>query len=271
MSQSVAGQTRLKRLRAIHRRMSFATFERIPRRPGWKHEYYGGMAHIRPATVMVTFRLDLDRGKAVRRPGLRAVDPADAAALEAPFLAAFAAAPEYANYDARRFRKAAAEYFCRFFGDERAVWFPGSVVASIGGTPVGAALVKLGESGPLLDCLFVHPNYERRGLATAMVARLVQALRRGDARQMLSHAMLANEASLQWHHRFGFVEVPDLRVASYRRLCYEHEVERHRSLNDIPEAELAELTKAAAQCRAEVRRLEEMEEKDFWSAHPRFG
>src|SRR5262249_49911096 len=133
-----------------------------------------------------------------------------------------------------------------------------------------AALVKLRDSGPLLDCLFVHPDHARQGLATAMVERVVQGLWRSGEQQLLSYAMLANEASVRWHHRFGFAEVPDLRVAASRLLYYEYEVERRRELNDLPEEELAPLMAAAAHWGEEVRRLEEMERIDFWSVHPRF-
>jgi L-amino acid N-acyltransferase YncA len=251
--------------------MSFGAFQRLPRRVGWKHEYYDGMAHLRPAPVMVTFRLALTRARGLPRgrPGIRRVAPADAAALEAPFLAAFATAPEYATYEARRFRRTAAEYFRAFFGNAGCDWSDVSVLAEADGVPVGAALVKACASGPLLDCLFVHPDHGRRGLATALAARVVRALRRRGERQLLSRAMLANEASLRWHHRFGFSEVPDLRVASYRRLCYEYEVDRHRELNDLPEAELARLVETATHWRKETWRLQQMERKSFRVARPR--
>jgi hypothetical protein len=36
--------------------MSFGAFQRLPRRVGWKHEYYDGMAHLRPAPVVVNLR-----------------------------------------------------------------------------------------------------------------------------------------------------------------------------------------------------------------------
>jgi ribosomal protein S18 acetylase RimI-like enzyme len=269
MHASVSANGRLKRLRAVRRKMSFAAFKRLPRRLGWKHEYYDGRAHLRPASVMVPFRLALAR--AADRPGggprIRRVTPADAATLEAPFLAAFATAPEYATYQARHFRRTAAEYFRAFFGNAVGDWSAVSVLAESDGIPVGAALVKACASGPHLDCLFTHPAYGRRGLATALVARVVRALRRCGERQLLSCAMLANEASLRWHRRFGFLEVPDLLVASYRRLCYEHEVDRHRELNDLPEAELARLVETAAHWRKEVWRLQQMERKRFKAAH----
>src|SRR5262249_14700346 len=145
-----------------------------------------------------------------------------------------------------------------------------SVLAESGGSIVGAALVKRRASGPLVDCLFVHPEHARQGWATALVARVVQGLRRCCEERLLSYALLANEASVRWHHRFGFVEVPDLGVAAHRLRYYDSEVERHRAPNDLPEADRARLAAAAEHWGEEVRRLEEMERQDFWSAHPRF-
>src|SRR5207248_5541602 len=154
MSGGAARGPTIRRLRSIHRKMSFAAFERLPRRLGWKHEYYGGKAHVRPSHMSVTFVLDL-APRTVRRAGIRPVTPDDARALEKPFLAAFAQAPEYVGYSARQFRQKASEYIAGFFGEVRGERSPASVVAEVGGEIIGAALVKRREAGPLLDCLFV--------------------------------------------------------------------------------------------------------------------
>src|SRR5438477_12181969 len=91
-------ERRLRRLRPVHRTMSWETFERLPHRLGWKHEYYGGMAHLRPSWTSVMFELDLAARPVRRRRGIRAVTRADAPALRRPFLEAFALAPEYVGW-----------------------------------------------------------------------------------------------------------------------------------------------------------------------------
>ena len=256
----------IRRLRAIHRKMSFAAFERLPHRIGWKHEYYGGKAHIRPAHLSVTLVLDLSPRTGRRRAGMRPIMPDDARALAKPFLAAFAQAPEYVGYPARVFRRKATEYFAGFFGEVRGKWSPASVVAEVSGEIIGAALVKQREQGPLLDCLFVHPWHGRQGWAAALVTRVVRALLAEGASKLESHVHLANDASLAWHQRFGFREVPDFWIASYRARFYAHELERRK---DLSEAERAQLGQLADYWWAETHRLDQWRCQEYASAYPK--
>jgi GNAT superfamily N-acetyltransferase len=270
MAGKAPDKQRIKRLRSIHRKMSFAAFERMRWRLGWKHEYYDGRAHIKPASMAVTFRIDLAPRPRPRFRGIRPLRRSDAAALEIPFLAAFAQAPEYANYPADRYRRTAAEYLGRFFGTIRGEWSAVSRVVEVNGKIIGGALVKARPSGPLLDCLFVCPDFAGRGLATALVTRVVNSLlERGDTR-LTSYVLLANERSLAWHRRFGFDEVPSLWVAAYRWRFYAYEAARHRKLGTLSAADLAELVKAADLWRAEAERLEEMKKQGFESVYPDF-
>src|SRR5437879_390620 len=81
----------------LHRRLSFAAFEKIPRQPGWKDEYYGGKAHITPAHTVVSFLLHLAPRESVDRPGIRNLAESDRDALLQPFLDSFRQTPEYAG------------------------------------------------------------------------------------------------------------------------------------------------------------------------------
>ena len=268
MAGKAPGKQHLKRLRSTHRKMSFAAFERMRWRLGWKHEYYDGRAHIKPASLTVTLRLDLAPRPRPKFRGIRPLHRSDEAALEEPFLAAFARAPDYANYPPERYRRMAAEYLGRFFGTIRGEWSAVSRVAEANGKIIGGALVKARPSGPLLDCLFVCPDFAGRGLATALVTRVVNSLlKRGDTR-LTSYVLLANERSLAWHRRFGFAEVPNLWIASYRWRFYAYEAERHRKLGTLSADDLAKLVTAADFWRAEADRLEAMKKRDFDSAHP---
>src|SRR4029079_1430836 len=86
-------------------------------------------------------------------------------------------------------------------------WSPQSVVASVKGKLMGAALITQRKSGPVLDCLFVDPHHERRRWATSMVSPAGHALLRSGEKLLVSYAHLANEDSLAWHRSIGFVEV----------------------------------------------------------------
>jgi N-acetylglutamate synthase-like GNAT family acetyltransferase len=254
----------------LHRRMSFAAFEKIPRQPGWKHEYYGGKAHITPAHTMVSFLLDLGPRESVDHPGIRPVTEADANALLQPFLEAFRETPEYAGYPAKAFKKSAAQYIAGFFGHARGQWSPLSILIEHQDRIMAAALVKRGQTLPLLDCLFVCPAQVRKGLATLMVNRVVNGLLEQGETKLLSYALLANDASLAWHHHFGFQEAPDLWVASSRWHAYAQQLDLHQQANDLTDGGLAELAERTAFWRAEVDRLTALEKRDFWAAHPQF-
>ena len=259
MSGSPAKQPRFERLRAIHRRMPFETFQQLPHQLGWKHEYYGGKAHITPGPTLVTFVLPLEPPPAQSDKGIRPLLEKDLPALHSPFIDAFRLAPEYADFSLDEFHQRAAQYLHGFFGTVRGEWSPVSVVVEIQGRIVGAAMVKQRQSGPLLDCLFVCPGQARKGLGTALVNRVVEGLLQRGETQLVSYAMLANDASMAWHHRFGFREIPDLYVSSLRHRFFFQELERHRRLADLSLADLAALEETVARYESEVERLRELE------------
>jgi RimJ/RimL family protein N-acetyltransferase len=237
--------------------MSFETFQRtVPVRPGWKREYYGGMARVRPSWTQVTFELGLAPRPVPRVRGLRPVAPDDAAELVAAFLDAFRFAPEYAAYPMRGFRAKAAEFVKGFFGDVRGAWSPASAIVVRGGQIAAAALIKdRPPKPPLLDCLFVRPKWFRQGLATAVAARAVNELAAGGFLTLRSFAMLANEASIAWHIAFGFRELPDLFVAQARCHSALYERERLEAIGRLTNEDRERLTALADRWGAEARRL----------------
>jgi GNAT superfamily N-acetyltransferase len=258
----------MKRLRAVRRKMSWAAFERLPHRLGWKHEYWDGMARLRPSWSYVTYELELAPRVPGRRRGIRPVCLADQSALRQPFLEAFALAPEYVGYPMAKFREAADKYLVGYFGDVRGEPSPVSVVAEVRGEIIGAALVKERAKGPLLDCIYVRPDHGRKGWATALAAHAVNGLLRRGATVLYSGALLANPVSLAWHARLGFRERPDLWIARARwRHCYS-ELKRRDTIGDLTPEERADFERQIAVYEAGARRLEARERQDFRSAHP---
>jgi hypothetical protein len=99
--------------------------------------------------------------------------------------------------------------------------------------------------------------------------RAVNTLLSVGETNLYSRCHLGNEASIAWHSQYGFRELPDAWVAAARAHHYDHELERHRRLGDPREQELTHLTQQADHWDAEWRRLAELEQQDFWAAHPR--
>jgi RimJ/RimL family protein N-acetyltransferase len=240
--------------------MSFETFERtVPVRPGWKREYFGGMARVRPSWTRVTFELSPAPRPALRVRGLRPLRADDAAELLPAFLDSFRVAPEYAEYPMKVFRKKAAEYMTGFFADVRGAWSPASAVVAPEGQIVAAALVKeRPPQPPLLDCLLVRPPYFRQGLATAVATRAVNVLADCGFATLRSTAMLANEASLAWHAAFGFRELPDYFVAQARCFCAAHERQRLEKIGRLTDAERERLTALAEHWWSELQQLDSL-------------
>jgi ribosomal protein S18 acetylase RimI-like enzyme len=259
MPENTAARTRLERLRPIRRRMSFETFERtIPNRPGWKREYYDGMARVRPSWTRVTYTLSVAARPQRRVVGLRRVNRHDESALLDAFIDAFRFAPEYCGYPMAKYRSTAAEYVRDFFSDKRGTPSEASRIVVREGRILAAALVKSRPEDALLDCLFVRPECFRRGLATAVMTAALNQLAKAGIARIVSHAMLANEASLAWHAKFGFAEVPDIWVAQARSFSTRYEIHRLEQIGKLTDSERERLTAYADHWWEEARRLDEL-------------
>lgn len=262
------------RLRSLHRAMPFDEFERtIPIRAGWKREYYGGKAHVRPSWTCVTFEYDLrqaDSRPADTEPAgvLRGVMSDDRPALREAFLDAFRVAPEYCDYADDGYTAEAEKYLDGFYGDTRGQRSPASRLIAVGNEVVAAALVKCGTRTPVLDCLLVRPAFSRRGLATRVTRAACAALAAEGELAVRSWARLANEASVRWHRRFGFVELPDWITAQSRYFAAANELQRLQEHDGLSPLEDAERMAEIEQLRREYARVEELKKADLDSVFP---
>lgn len=209
-------------IQSQHLPMSFEAWELLPYQPGWKYEYWDGCAHITPnhqtavTTALVTLR-------PVNAPcALRQVLPEDEVPLLAVYMDAFADNQAFCDYTDAEFLDAARSDLRKSFTGHRAPLLAASRVAvapeTTGAPLVGAALLSRDqEYGPVLDLLFIRPQWQRCGLATALVASAMNALHQAGEGTLTSCYQLANPTSQAWHRIFGFVERSDL---SYARAYY---------------------------------------------------
>ena len=248
------------RMRAIRRRMSIETFERsVPVLPGWKREYYDGKARVRPSWATVVLELTAAPPAAPRVTGLRRLTEADRPELADAFLDAFRFAPDYCDYPLAAYRKTADQYLTDFFGAVRGQRSPASVLVVRAGRVVAAALVKeRPDKPPLLDCLLVRPDVTRRGLGTAVVATAWSRLSPAGPVRLVSTVKLANTASLAWHARFGFTELPCLWITQARCFSLKYEIERRAKYDPLPADEVARLEAEASRLFAEMNRLHDL-------------
>lgn len=209
--------------------MSSAEFHALPFELGWHHEYRNGVAHFRPRDWPVITLLELKPQQAAAPCPLRTSQPTDAAALVPTYLAAFGPTIEYCDYTTEQLESSARKVLREHFAGERGNSLSASQVALHPHNPnelLGACLLTAGRDCARLDLLFVQPAWQNRQLATALAAAACEQLRLYGERQLLSRYHIGNEASRRWHQRFGFREVPDLRLAELHLQAARHELNR---------------------------------------------
>lgn len=259
-------------------KMSLAEFHRLPFSIIWKQEYINGRLVETPREVVVHATIGVAPRQALSPAELRPAVAADQQALLPCFRAAFAEAFEFCGYSTSRFDDAARQSLSHFFQGQFHRSLPASLVALAppgmpeAGQPIGAALMLEEDIGwALLDMIFVVPSWQRRGLATALAAAALTGLcELGRHRTLVSRYHLGNLASRAWHHRFGFVDQPDLRLARLHLRAAAHELRRLGQLGTLSPPIEGQLVQERDRWQREVDRLEalvlegRLEEAEPW-------
>ncbi len=256
-------------MKPIHQKMNWQEYENFPWRLGWKHEYYGGEIHVTPSKVaIVTWKLVLQPRPDQNVSRFRPVEAKDQKFLAALFRLAFRDTVDYAGYPHQVFSQQAAKNIADYFTTGENPWASASCWVREANQAIAAALIRAAKQGPLLQPLFVRPAQQRQGWGTAVMKHVVNQLRQLGATHLYSHTHLGNPASMAWHQRFGFTEMPDEWVASHRAQYYGNELERHQRLADLSSEEEARLAEQANYWAREWNRLATLADADFGAAHP---
>lgn len=147
-----------------------------------------------------------------------------------------------------------------FFGIEPTEYLSACRVAVDQQRIVGGCMIGRGKVGPVLQPIFVTPSHQRRGIATELflnsVKELVELveLMENSVTCIHSRCNLGNEASLAWHLKCGFTEIPNRWTAGHRANIYRQETERQELLQLPTAPAMRELANYWAQQR---ERLEE--------------
>jgi RimJ/RimL family protein N-acetyltransferase len=86
------------------------------------------------------------------------------------------------------------------------------------------------EHGAILQPIFVALPYRRYGIATRLLLSSAKRLIEQGCAELHSRCNLGNEASMAWHAKCGFVEVPEEWPAGHRANIYSMEAERQERL-----------------------------------------
>lgn len=258
-------------VKSEHPMMSMEEFELLPMRPGWKHEYWDGRAHITPREHGVVVAMPVTPRRVNTTLVLRRTTDADAPELTSAFLDAFIDSTEYCDWETAKISRAAEKAIRSHFAGERGKPHLASRVAMAFDRErgcesiVGAALLTHAPRYSILDLLFVRPDWQRHGIAAAVVSAAMNELYSGGEAILKSAYHAANDASMIWHQRFGFVEEPDLMRARLYASAARHEVWRREKIG-VRDRERAALKSEAERWEIEVERLEEIADREGYKA-----
>ena len=234
----------------------------MAREPGWKYEYWSGQAHISPAHRSVSASLEIEP-RACRSPcRIRPAESSYEPAMLAAFVAAFRDSIDFCDWEETRIADSARDNVIGFFSGERGEPHPASRLALVPHSEVeqesvvGAALVaETKDESVRLDLLFVTPEWQRVGVATALVSATLNQLYESGHRMLKSRYNLGNAESRAWHRAFGFVDDCDLLLAeSYYRLA-QHELWRREKVGDLTQVERQKLNLEIDRWRVQTDRL----------------
>lgn len=244
--------------------MTIDEFHLMPRKLGWKHEYWDGHAHITPSYSGVVTATLAVQPRPVHAPCLvRSVGEADQPGLQIAYLAAFQDTIDYCDWQLADIEAAAAENLTSYFAGKRGQPLAASQVAVSDTEVVGAALMVQKQNGqPFLDLLFVIPQWHRKGVATALVATALNDLAAAGYHTLTSRFWLGNEESRAWHHGFGFVDEPDLFLARAYYYQAQYELERREALGNLTSAAQAALRAERDRRKQALDALEAIADRD---------
>lgn len=190
--------------------MPFADWERVPRHPDWKYEYWDGAAQLsyRPRGLHVRRATDTPIS-AGRHTGRLFDATRDTAAVRAFLREVWSAEDPCVTFDDQTAQRWLTDTL-----DEslRRLTAAGGAIVEEDAAITGALLVELpyrDDEAPWLCWLSVRSGHRCDGVATALLATVVPALHAAGVTHVDSYVSTASKASVSWHWRHGFALVAD--------------------------------------------------------------
>lgn len=221
-------------------------YDRHPKLPGWKYECWDGLIHATPSQHSITITLATSPRPGTGPCTLVCPHEIPREDLVRTFVSAFCDSVEFFNWPPARVEEHANQWTNALLDGRRGRPLAISRVAVADNAVVGAALFRDKDDIPFLDLLFVPPAWQRKGIATALVAQAVNTLHEARIPVLTSRYDLANTASRNWHHRFGFEDSPGWLASRHLRAYFQQELHRRELIGDLDDAERGRLNQEIA-------------------------
>ncbi|MBE9028236.1 GNAT family N-acetyltransferase [filamentous cyanobacterium LEGE 11480] len=214
--------------------MSWEEFEVMEQPFGWKVEYGDGQANLTPRAIGVTTRLRLAPRNFSHTHQLIPAHPGYCEQMIAGYFETFADSVEFCSWPTADIEASAEKDIQRFFSGTKGEPLSASVIALAPDAQqlIGVALflLKPPEQTPYMDLLYVRPEFQHQGIATAMLGWGIDRLLAAGFQTLDSAYHICNEPSQRWHHRYGFEDVTDWYYARLKVGWYRSEIARRKKL-----------------------------------------
>jgi len=222
--------------------MSMEEWRGFPRMPAWRYEYYahcGAKTQIRPFGS--SYRLTVEPKSIAVVCEIRSIQREDARALRQSFVAAFSGYVDYLYSNETQVGRLCVRLLRKFYSDSNYQLCRKASCLAIDPQDrtrlIGVALLALdplcdSEDRLLLQPIFVAPDWQRRGVATALIAEVFRRLQQGSVEVLRSCCSDHDAASKRWHRAVGMTEKIGFfaRRSVFNWLC--HEFQRRRFLSE---------------------------------------
>ena len=245
--------------------MTYEEFEIYDVPFGWKDEYYDGFAFITPRPYGVMMKMKIEKRDLKKDIELLNFSEVSQRELSELFFQSFVDSVEYLNFSKQAVKREAKTEIGNFFKGRRGIPQPEYCkVAAVNEKKVGACLISKYKYGFKNEILFVHPEFQGRGIGSFMLSAVLNDLNKTREKYLWSEHHICNEKSAEWYKNFGFVEVTDIMTAKFRLNYYRQQVYRSEKLHEVEK--LKTLKPLLNKAKRKVDQLKKIEEQDFEAA-----
>ncbi len=216
--------------------MSFEEYDIMERPFGWKVEYWDGHARLTPRGFGVSTKINLSPRHFSHNHRLVPVSPDDRDRILIGYFEVFSPSVEFCGWPAEDVQDCAVKDIGKYFAGTRGEPLSASVIALAPESHelIGLALVsQRSQQNAFMDLLYVRSDFQRQGVATAMLNWAIDRLLEYGFETLSSRYHICNEPSRLWHHGNGFEDEYDAYYVRLRISWCRSEIWRREKLGLI--------------------------------------